>query len=65
MTTTVKVEAHCDANSTEVQVVQSDGATTVLQDGETHELHVHDDREVTVREVRKGNDTQLSEECPD
>ncbi|MCA9015904.1 MAG: hypothetical protein KDA77_11285 [Planctomycetaceae bacterium] len=52
MTTTVKVEAHCDVNSTEVHIVESLG-TTVLQDGEKHELYVYYYREVIVREVTK------------
>lgn len=68
MTTTVKVEAHCDANTTEVQIVAFN-EVTVIQDGETHEVHAYDDHEVTVREIAKVSEVKqanpLSEECPD
>ncbi|QDT41087.1 hypothetical protein Pan241w_11460 [Gimesia alba] len=65
MTTTVTVEAHCDASTTEVQIAVSNGGsgeTHIVQDGHSHQLCIHDDREVTVREVPKASsaDYQLS-----
>ncbi|QDT94304.1 hypothetical protein [Gimesia algae] len=78
MTTTVTVEAHCDYNSTQVEIVLQDGTKTIIQDGQSHELHVHDDRSVTVREIDKVPEVletaamsalrpagPLSAECPD
>lgn len=55
MTTTVIVEAHCD-DKTEVSIVrgsENTGESYVLQDGETKELYVYDDFQITVREVPK------------
>lgn len=64
MTTTITVAAHCNPD-TEVQVTVTDSrfATpelTILQDGETTEKVVFDDRTLTVREVmlKKMGDVQ-------
>ena len=48
MTTTVKIEAHCN-EKTKVQVAIR-GERRLL-DGETREVTIHDDLEVTVREA--------------
>lgn len=67
MTTTITVAAHCNPD-TEVQVTVTDSrfATpelTILQDGETTEKVVFDDRSITIREVmlKKMGDVQDSE----
>lgn len=58
MTTTVIVKAHCSANK-EVHAAITDTASgsvieeIVLQDGESAERVVFDDRVITVREVLK------------
>ena len=56
MTTSVKVEARC-GNDTEVEVTVTDPNTDterfVLQDGESAECYVYDDRVITVKEVKK------------
>lgn len=52
VTTTVKIEAHCDAN-TEVFVTVDDGVsgeTFVLHDGESAVRYVYDNRKITVME---------------
>ena len=59
MTTTVKIEAHCDPEKTEVQIQVDEGdvgGTTVIQNGETHETYAYDNRVITVREVEKKSD---------
>ena len=57
MTTTVIVKAHC-VNSKEVHVITSDPynqiPVKVLQDGETLEVVVFDERTVLITEVNKG-----------
>lgn len=68
MTTTVTVFAHCN-KGTEVQVTVSDPSfnfnpeLTILQNGESTEKHVFDDRSITIREVilKKMGDVQDSE----
>lgn len=56
MTTTVVIKAHC-ASTKQVQVKITDGENLVdnfvVQDGETAERVVFDEREITVREVLK------------
>jgi len=61
MTTTVKVEAHCDDN-TEVIVsvtdysINTDNANfedVVMQDGESVDFYVYDNREITIKEIEK------------
>jgi len=56
MTTTVKIIASL-SSSKEVHVQVVDNGSTVeeftLQDGETAERYVYDDREISVREVMK------------
>lgn len=52
MTTSVKVKACCP-DGIQVQVSVNGVLHTTLQHGEEHELYVHDDREVSVREVAK------------
>ena len=58
MTSKVTVSAHCGADKRVVAELRTDGCiqpeTTILQDGETAELLVYDDRVVGVREVDKG-----------
>ncbi len=58
MTTTVKVTAHCNEGfEVRVDVIDDNGlvdsASSVIQDGESAEVVVFDDRFVTVREVAK------------
>ena len=57
MTTQVKVTACCDANTTKVEVGIYEGGQpvdkTILQDGESAEFTVYDDRKVLVEEVAK------------
>lgn len=63
MTTTVKIEAHCGSD-TEVSVFLEDEdenmatgkVVAVLQDGETHELYVYDNRQVSIMERKKQPD---------
>ena len=55
MTTTVKIDAHCDSTK-EVKVSiasKHTGENFTLQDGETAERVVYDDIELSVREVVK------------
>lgn len=52
MTSSVKVTAHCAA-SKEVQIHLNGVLHTTLQDTETAEVLVYDDREVSVKEVVK------------
>lgn len=66
MTTTVTVFAHCNKD-TEVQVTINDPSfnpeLTILQNGESTEKHVYDDRSITIREVmlKKMGDVQDTE----
>ena len=57
MTSTVKITAHC-ASTKEVVISLDNGDYTaelhILQDGETKELYVYDERSITVRERVKG-----------
>lgn len=66
MTTTVTVSAHCDADTTEVQVLtqlgaeenaSEEGPVDILQDGETMDFTVYDDRVIQVMEVQKQPDS--------
>lgn len=55
MTTTITVQAHCDAD-TEVAISVADKhgeAPHVLQDGEETTVYVYDERSVTVQERAK------------
>lgn len=55
MTTNVVVTAHC-ADTKEVKVsihTENTGEAYTLQDGESGEYVVYDDREITVKEVEK------------
>lgn len=56
MTTTVKVEAHC-STSVQVRIQEIDGdrgpVETVIQDGETYENHVYDNKEIIIKEEQK------------
>ena len=54
MTTTVRIEAHCSPNKRAVVTVRETGVLptqTVLRDGESLEVYVHDDKQVIVKEV--------------
>jgi len=56
MTTTVKVEAHCSTSvEVKVQIIDKGNvdAVDVLQDGESKDYTIYDDREITVKEVPK------------
>lgn len=56
MTTTVTIEAHCDANTKEVKVSvtgENTGETFTLQDGEKETRVVYDDLEISVKEILK------------
>ena len=56
MTTNVKVTAHCDSNTQVAVEICTDGvpvAHLTLQDGESTEQYVYDDRVITVKEVPK------------
>jgi len=57
MTTTVIINAHCD-DKTEVQIGILDKGIVVeehtIQDGESSEQVVYDDRMIKVREIKKG-----------
>ena len=57
MTTTVKVEAHCSSDKEVVITVATDNGDSevVLQDKETYENYVYDERVISVRErLKKG-----------
>jgi hypothetical protein len=57
MTTTIKVLAHCNPETTVVEVVElTDRAMTkriYVKDGETFECNIWDTKGITVREVLK------------
>jgi len=57
MTTTVTVSAHCDPETTKVEVQildgETDGQNTYLEDGESTDYHVYDDRKIIVAEIPK------------
>jgi hypothetical protein len=52
MTSRVSVSAHC-AKEKQVQVSINDKLEKVLQDGESQDFYVYDDREIKVKEVLK------------
>lgn len=59
MTTTVIVKAHC-ASDKEVYVTMNDNgvmSADVLQDGETIEKVVYDNKSITVQEINKATTT--------
>lgn len=53
MTSTVRVTAHCHKLTKEVKVHLNQVEVATLQDGETQDFYVYDDREITVKEVLK------------
>jgi len=57
MTTTVTVAAHCDSETTqvEVQVIDgdNDGQNIYIQDGELQDFHAYDNRSIIVKEIPK------------
>jgi len=57
MTTTVTVQAHCDPATTKVKIQTSDQGNPqpdiFIEDGESHQAVVYDDRTLTVSEVPK------------
>lgn len=53
MTSTVKVTAHCYAKTKEVEVKLNGVTVATLQDGESQDFYVYDDREISVKEVLK------------
>lgn len=57
MTTTVTIEAHCDPETTrvEVQIIdgEADGQNIYLEDGGEFDCVVYDGRKVVVSEVKK------------
>lgn len=55
MTTTVKIDAHCNSGTTEVRVKVSGENEQILQDGESAEVHAYDDRVIVIQEVPKGS----------
>lgn len=51
MTTTVYIQAHCgEGKQVEIEV---DGEALYIEDGETHEVDVYDDKVVAIKEVAK------------
>ena len=55
MTTKVTIEAHCN-EKTEVNIsmaTENTGENIRLQDGESRDFYVYDDREIAVKEVSK------------
>lgn len=57
MTTNVKIQACCaDDTQVEIRLIAESELKNdliILQNGESHELHVYEDRKVTVNEVKK------------
>jgi hypothetical protein len=56
MTSSVKVSAHCgDNKKVQINVVEHDGVenTIYLENGETTEISVYDEKSVSVKEVVK------------
>lgn len=61
MTTTVKVSAHCDSETTKVRIIEGSRDTdpngekleTHIEDGQEVELHVYDDNYLTIDEIPK------------
>ncbi len=52
VTSSVKVTAHCGSNK-QVEVKLNGQIAEVLEDGESIEFNIYDDREVSAREVTK------------
>jgi hypothetical protein len=55
MTTTVKIEAHCE-DSIQVAIIITESGKDdclFLQNGESTEIYVHDDKQVSVYEMPK------------
>ena len=65
MTTTMTVNAHCD-DSVEIKITVEDDygemMTTTLQNGESVNHGVYDNRKITVLEVEKTNVTEQDDE---
>lgn len=56
MTTIIKVEACC-GDDKEVEIKITGEETVISQNGEKRDaLYVYDDREITVKEIKKGGD---------
>ena len=56
MTTTIKVEAHCNPTNTQVEVLLEDGDTSsleILQDGDIKQYYIYGNKYITVTEVPK------------
>ena len=58
MTTSIKLTAHCNPETTQVLVRRTNDTLMsveeiLLEDGETFEYYVYDDKVVTVKEVKK------------
>lgn len=56
MTTTIKVEAHCDYTTTLVEVRIDEGTSIIkdlLQDGDIKQYYVYGTKNISVREVPK------------
>jgi hypothetical protein len=57
MTTTVTVSAHCDSETTKVEVQildgDNDGQNIYMEDGESTDFVVYDARQIIVAEVPK------------
>lgn len=55
MTTTVRVIAHCNANTEVVVILESgeDVNVTRLNDGDMYETYVYDNRSIRIEEVPK------------
>lgn len=71
MTTTVTVTAHCDSETTEVQITvkepvgfDGDESTeiTTIQHGESICFHAYDHREIIVKQVGKAVDAEFIDE---
>ena len=52
MTSTVKVTAHC-SDDKHVEVSLNGETQAVIQNGESKDFYVYDDREISVKEVLK------------
>jgi len=58
MTTTVKVSAHCDSNTTKVRVIEGDRDSdekteSYLEDGQEQNFYVYDTKFLSVDEIPK------------
>lgn len=54
MTSSVKVTAHC-GNGKQVEVKLNGQVAEVLENGESIEFHIYNDREVSAREIPKAD----------